>query len=366
MMNMQATAHRAAHTALAVLLVWAGGCTAEEMDRDFDCTGDKCDIPDGEDPELCELRRADAYNDNQYAFTEPALRWSCNDVPGVTAEDRGQEYCEYFAIAQLPPAQAGETAAPAVVVGKNLGPDYTHGTTEPSIDLTYHQLTELENDPYQVVGQCVFTSWNSDIEEPPPSCDPGPCPDVLGVPLDSDTFRMTFEVNSAEAGQLLVNDCFVHPEREYADDFLRGCMLNAEINDTAFRKSDTTVCAAAMRMSECACQPVGGYDLAEFISPYDRRGFPLGTWSGRSNLPNGCRYEDVGDGSETVVTCDLTATDVIDYALDLKGLCQTKYADNVVVYVPMPAPSAIECSPSSSESPYAESCPALPWVLRAE
>ncbi len=338
-------------------------CTSEESGPGDECAGEKCDIPDGEDQDLCALRRSDAFNDNQLAFTDKFLRWSCNDVDGVTESDRGQEYCEYFAIAQLPPANEGEDPPAPAVLGRNLGADYTSGTTEPSIDLSFNQITALEEDPSAVVAQCVFTSWNSDIPGPLPSCTGSSCPDVLGIRVEETDFRMKFDVNSMEAAQLLVEDCSVADADGNDDDFTRGCMLNADINDTAFRKSDTTVCAATIRLSECACSPAGSATLPEMISPAERRGFPLGTWSSPGALPSGCRFADEGDDSQTIVTCDLTATDVLDYALDLKGRCQTKYADNVVVHVPMPTTDAVACSPDESASPYADSCPALPWVL---
>jgi hypothetical protein len=349
---------------LALTVLTACASEGSDAGDDDQCAGEKCDIPDGDDEDLCTLRRADAFNDNQLAFTEKYLRWSCNDVDGVTESDRGQEYCEYFAIAQLPPANEGEDAPAPAVLGRNLGADYTSGTTEPSIDLTFAQITALEDDPTAVVAQCVFTSWNSDIAGPLPSCTETSCPDVLGIPVEEEDFRMKFEVNSMEAAQLLVEDCSVADSEGTDDDFTRGCMLNADINDTAFRKSDTTVCAATIRLSECACSPTGSDSLPEMISPTERRGFPLGTWSSLSALPTGCRFVDVGDDSQTIVTCDLTATDVLDYALDLKGRCQTKYADNVVVHVPMPPAASVSCSPEESASPYADSCPALPWLLR--
>ncbi|HUS64744.1 MAG TPA: hypothetical protein VMZ28_09395 [Kofleriaceae bacterium] len=354
------------HTAvslLAVLLVGPGCAGDGAGDDDPDCTGAKCDIPDGPDEELCSLRRADAFNQNQRAFTTDFLRWSCNDVDGVTWEDRGQEYCEYFAIAQLPPAESGgETPAPAVL-GRNLGADYTLGTTETALELTYDQMTALEADADAVVAQCVFTSWNSDIPGPVPACTEEYCPDVLGVPVREDDFRMKFDVNSMDAAQLLVEDCSVATRTGEEDDFTRACMLNAEINDTAFRKSDTTVCAAVVRLSECQCSVPDGATLPELISSPDERGFPLGTWSGSTELPAGCRYAELGDDSHTVVTCDLTATDVLDWKMDLKGRCQTKYADNVVVHVPMPAADDVTCAPEQSESEYADTCSATPWVV---
>ena len=355
---------------LLALPACAGNDSGSGDDDGSACTGSKCDLPGGEDSDLCQMRRVDAFNENHNAFTHDYLRWSCNDVDGVTREDRGQEYCEYFAIAQLPPPEQGAPAPPASVLGLNLGADYSAGTTETSVQLTANQLDQLEHDSAQVVGQCVFTSWNSDIPGPVPACqDPAECPDVLGVPVDAETFRMKFDVNSAQAGQQLVEDCYTDPDGgdpanaadPLNDDFTRGCLYNAQVNDTAFRKSDTTVCAASMRLSECGCAPTGDETFEQLVSPFARRGFPLGTWSDPHGLPAGCRFVDLGDDSQTVVTCDLTAADVVNWAPDLKGRCQTKYADNVVVHVPMP--DQVACTPEGSPSPYASTCTATPWVL---
>src|SRR4029079_19497508 len=57
-------------------------CASKASGGDDTCTGEKCDIPDGPDADLCALRRADAFNDNQLAFTEKYLRWPCNDADG--------------------------------------------------------------------------------------------------------------------------------------------------------------------------------------------------------------------------------------------------------------------------------------------
>lgn len=351
---------------LAALLAGPACASDGPTDDGPDCSGEKCDIPDGSNEDLCSLRRADAFNENQLAFTRDHLRWSCNDVDGVTQADRGQEYCEYFAIAQLPPAEeAAEPPAPAVL-GRNLGADYTDGTTATSLDLTVHQITRLEADDTAVVAQCVFTTWNSDLPGPVPACTAEYCPDVMGVAIDEENFRMKFDVNSMDAAQLLVEDCYVSTLTDEPDDFTRACMLNADVNDTAFRKSDTTVCAAVVRMAECQCSAPGGPSLPEIISPPDERGFRLGTWSSPSSLPAGCRYAELGDDSQTVVTCDLTALDVLDWAMDLKGRCQTKYADNVVVHVAMPPDDAVTCAPEQSKSEYAASCTATPWVLEPD
>lgn len=371
--------YRAHILALGGLAIAAAATTAcggqGDDDSQSECTDVfKCDIPDAPDQELCVLRRNDAFNQNQVSFQEKFLRWSCADVDGVTHEDRGQEYCEYFAMVQLPAEAPGDALPEVAVLGRNLGEDYTFGTTEERLEISYAQLVALEKNESEIVGQCIFSSWNSDISGPVAACAEGSenCPQVLGLPVDEEIFRMKFYVNSAEAAQILVEDCSVLPkggelgnEKDpLNDDFYRACMFNGEINETAFRKSDTTVCAASVRMTECGCAPIDpDLHLPEFISPWTRMGFPLGTWSSPEALPAGCRYIEDGEGSQSLVSCDLSAGEVIMGAFDLKGVCMQKYADNVVVHVPLPEASALSCSPETSESPYADTCSATPWVL---
>jgi hypothetical protein len=344
---------------LALLSV-ACGAEGAPPDDDPMCTGAKCDVPDDPAALSCERGRGDAFNPNKLAFTTNALRWSCADVPGVTAEDRGQEYCEYFAIVEVPPTSEADDWFETAVLGRNLGADSSYGTTPLSVELNDYQIEWLEYDESEVVGQCVFTSWNSDFEAPAPACTAASCPEVFGVRATADVFRMGFEVNSTDAAQLLVADCAVDTAGGDDDDYLRGCMLNDELNGTAFRKSDSVACAASMRLAECGCQTTTGVALDVALAPWERRGFPLGTWSGASQLPASCRYLDLGDGSQTVVTCDLTAADILGSASDPKGRCRDKYADNVVVHVPVPA-QAITCS--GGDSPYTSTCSATPWVV---
>jgi hypothetical protein len=93
------------------------------------------------------------------------------------------------------------------------------------------------------------------------------------------------------------------------------------------------------------------------------RGFHLGTWSDMNGLPTGCRYIETGDtmSTETLVACDLTASDLVASANDPKGRCREKYGENVVVHVPVPA-AAVVCSPPPGGQ-YSATCGTQPWVL---
>jgi hypothetical protein len=361
---------------LAILLI--AGCASHDKPPPVDdcATTGKCDLPDDPSEVSCSMRRADAYNENRTSFNEGFLRWSCADVSGVTLDDRGQEYCEYFAIAQLP-ADGTKPAPAPIVLGRNLGEDSSYGTSPAGVDLTAAQITALEANETAVVGQCVFTTWNSDQPGPVAACDgPMGCPKVMGVAVDETNFRMVFSVNSTDAAQKLVEDCATlptpgdeeNPHDLRHDDFMRGCLWDAEINQTEFRKSDTTICSSMTRVAECGCTVTGKTPLSELVSPWDVRGFQLGGWQDfvagsetETRLPANCRYIDTGENGQTLVSCDLTASDLITGAADVRSYCQDKYADVIVVHVPIP--TGVTCDPTTSESPYAGSCSATPWVL---
>jgi len=358
---------------LAVVVVTGPACAAEQAGPDdIDCTGDKCDKPDEGGSETCELRQADAIEGSQKAYTKTAIRWACSDVEGVNTngqDDRGQEYCEYFAIVQPP------TGTPV-----RLG----RGDDPLGVELTDDQIAALEDEPSAVVGQCVFTSWHQDAPGPLPSCkSSSSCPKVLGFPLSEENARMLVEFNSAGAARALIGDCLAagpagDPKKStdpLNSDYYRGCMLCSSLEEKdlcfSWRRSDPTICAAMMRLSECGCGVKGAgsaEEAAEALVPVQPtssgvtlRGFPLGTWSSATKLPAGCTYANTGDSSHTVVTCSLTASDLLGSANDPKGRCRAKYGDNVVVHVPI-NPAAIECG-TPPDGPYGETCDAEPWVL---
>lgn len=315
----------------------------------------------------CYDRRLEAFNPNRLSFTPTALRWSCADIDSTAAEERGQEYCEYFAIVTLPPTPGYPEPTPEVL-GRNLGADSDAGQTPVQLDLDGEQIAALEASPDSIVGACVFTSWNADIDAPcGTECTTA---DVLGVPVEPEVFRMKFDPNTNEAALTLIDDCmnWLPPEGDPSDPddplndaFLRACELNTEINETQHRKSDNVICGASVRLAECGCRIEDGTPVTEALAPPADLGFKLGGWPGPSELPSGCRYEDVVEGAQTLVVCDLTAAEVLQNASELKAWCRESYADDVVVHIGI-EPSAIVCEPNPDDA-YADDCPAYPWVL---
>jgi hypothetical protein len=354
----------------------------EMCGSDFDCM-QECRV--GKGLEFCEARKADAVLSSQKAYVEDAIRWACADVEGVNTnggDDRGQEYCEYFTVFQPPPeAEGGELPAP-VELGR--GGDF-------GIELTEDQIFALEDEPDAVVGQCIFTSWHSDIDEELPNCssDAG-CNTVsvaddaeraswmestdLGLEMNRREMQMQGGINSNGAAVDLVNRCITKtpspPEDVREDDYMRGCWGAFELFKTEWRRSDPTICMASMRLGECGCAlDVDQDGVADITDPLEiakavvpkpsngevpLRGFKLGTWTGAQELPAGCRYLDTGDDSQTIVGCDLTATDLLSSASDPKDRCREKYGANVVVHIPIPS-ELVLCNPPE-DGEFASTC----------
>lgn len=377
---------------LAVSVTACGDDSEPASEGGTECIGAKCDAVDqgeegdsdeggldaGDDEfefpaallETCEQRKDEAFKEGVPAFSEDHLRWSCADVPGTLADDRGQEYCEYFVIVQRPGAEQADVLGVIEEIEPSTEEEAQLIEVTPTrLDLTADEIEALDADPAAEAGRCVFTSWNGDVD----ACETGYCNEdenVFGIPVtDPDVFRMTFDANTYDAAEALVNDCMEYipgegdasnPDDPFHDDFLRACELNSAINETEYRKSDNTVCASALRLAECGCYLNLRTDLGAGLSQKGKLGFPLGGWEGREILPSGCRYESVIDGARQVVTCELTAAEVVDNATELKTYCAEKYADDVVVHVPVPAAS-IECEPEPDSEPYASTCAATPW-----
>lgn len=278
----------------------APACAAEEDggSEGSNCDGGKCDTPVGDD-EQCLKRQAEVLNSSQRGFTETDVRWACADVQGVTADgngdSRGQEYCEYFAIFQPPGIDADgnltDTRPEAVDLGRNL--DGRGNTTELGVcfdgegsdcrvELNEEQGFWLEDNPDEVVGACVFTSWHADVPGPLPACEGGDCGDdaqIFGFPFTADFFRMKVGFNSNRAAADLVAECFAlsdlnerspskgyirdydwangSPDDNLRDPFFRGCVGANALFGTGWRRSDPSVCAAANRLRECGCTATG-------------------------------------------------------------------------------------------------------------
>lgn len=393
-------------TALAglALLPACGSSGSRGSDDPQVCIGAKCDTPEANSTEertdQCTKRQDEVLESSKRAFTDKWVRWSCGDVEGVNTvgqDDRGQEYCEYFAIVDLPgqdPIDLGRRRS-------NEGPDVTSwgicvdgeqahsqaGADNCGARIDEDGLAALEDAPAEVVGQCVFTSWMSDVPGPLPVCEGGECTQgVLGFPLSEQYFRMKLDTNSNATAASLVQTCaeiraknsILAPVPEYGDPndpfqepFFRGCWMAGAFG-LSWRRSDPAICAVANRVVECGCtiEGVAPEDVGTTVVPRQEegqevtfRGFHLGTWDDAFGLPAGCKYVETGDDSKTIVSCDLTASDVLNNLADPKEACRSIYGNNVVAHARVPT-ELLSCE--TPDDPIAAGCGEMPWNIGRE
>lgn len=382
---------------VALPLVPACDEGGDEVDDSQACAeGEKCDTPGGTQQEQCLARQSEVLDSSQRGFTPEAIRWACGDVEGVNTnnqDDRGQEYCEYYSIVQVPGAsEAVDLARPK----SETSGDVTEGAicvegdasgTNCRTTITQDQLAQLEDDPAAVIGACVFTSWHADVPGPRASCPKGKCGDdakLFGFPQDEEFFRMKVSFNSNGAAADLVQKCldgkapapkkWSNLQDPLTEPFFRGCMEVQGIFGTGWRRSDPSVCAVINRLDECGCSVPGvkREDLPTAIIPPQPAadgtvslwGFRLGTWDNPEGLPAGCKYLNTGDESHTLVSCDLTASDVLANLNDPKEFCRRTYGPNLVVHVPLPK-AAITCKPNTKTSA-GKTCGKTPWNIGKE
>jgi len=319
----------------------------------------------------CEARRTEAVKDVQPAFKEDYLRWACADVADVTnagtSDSRGQEYCEYFAMVRLPDDEAH------TVLGQNSADG---ATSSPRLLWSAQQHAKLAKAGSDVIGQCVFTTWHSDVVQPLGVCagDDTKCPTLeyasgqrlapwmsadTGIKIDRANMQMKVEFNSNSAASDLVSRCVEEPlsAEQFDDLYVRGCMRAYDLYETEWRRSDSEVCVVGARLAECGCkievydpedpskvvqtitQPLDvGFavvppqqalqeqlDAAAFQTELPAqtvtlRGFQLGNWQAIDSLDDGCRLVDTGDyfpsgkPMRNIVACDLTASDLMTRA----------------------------------------------------
>jgi hypothetical protein len=376
-------------------LVLFAGCASDDADAgdDAGCPAGKCDTPQGDASTNCLQRMAEVISSTNRGYTPDHIRWACADVAGVTADgdtndDRGQEYCEYFAMVTPPGGTGVDVGRPLDGQGRVsklaiCAPGDTSASCRTT--LTEEQQIQLEDDPTAVVGKCVFTSWHADIKKPVPVCPNDKCPadaNIMGLPFTRANYSMKVGFNSNGAAIDLIEKCFpLAPDKRIevdwtnADDpaqqpYYRGCMGTNLLFGTEWRRSDPTICAGINRLAECGCTAAGitnATQLAQALlppvsSPDARRGFRLGTWDNDKGLPNGCKYSNTGE-TGFLVECDMTAADLLANLNDPKEFCRSAYGNNVVVHVDVPR-AAITCNPPDTNE--AKTCGAIPWNIGQE
>ncbi|MBK6519313.1 MAG: hypothetical protein IPM79_31925 [Polyangiaceae bacterium] len=308
-------------------------------------------------------------------LSDGVVRWQCGDRPGVDGvDDRGQEYCEYFAVS----------------AGKRVD---NFADADPSAPLScfftsvYMDVTEdTVRDGY--LAQALSTSEN------------------LAASVDADLVRMKGQFNSRGAATTLVVDamnvatsqndqrqaaCFlasVDPANKANAEKLKAACRGVKLtSSTAWKKAqqlgakipkstdanydtykDTVACMSVGRLEhggvdwrmsdphiaqvvvrandECGCTYSALPDALE--------GFIQGTWSSKDALPAGCRRVKV-DGSDYVhmTICEIPEAERsdletnLDYSENLQAFCNDRFGKDIVLTAPL---RAVETAGSCSKT----------------
>lgn len=306
------------------------------------------------------LKRHVSVRDKDLA--EGTVRWNCADVKGVEGEHRGQEYCEYHAVAN----------------GKKAQRVADIDTSEPLY--------------------CYFTSVYFDVDG---KSTPGKRdeelaaalskPENLGAKVDADLVRMKNSVNSRNAATLLIEDCEkiapdLNEERQVAcymaslkgsgEELRRicrgqdltdekrwekaqalgakvlaegeagfdeqrdiiGCLSlhRAEHGGATYRNSDPMICARIFRArQECQC--------SWSALPKELEGFFFTGWTADA-MPPGCQAAVVdGKPYPHLTLCRVPEAEVeelelnLDYAEDLQKFCNDRFGKDLVMKAPLRA-----------------------------
>ncbi|MBL8739717.1 MAG: hypothetical protein JNK04_01450 [Myxococcales bacterium] len=342
------------------------GCEGDEVE-----TGDEQNVvPSGSETPfelagLCQENIQRHITVRQQELADGVVRWQCGDRPGVDgADDRGQEYCEYFAVSN----------------GKRVD---NFADADPSKPLS-----------------CFFTSVYMDVA-------PGTTRDAalakelakkenLNAKVDKGLVRMKGKFNSRGAATTLVVDS-INVEKNKNDERQAACFLasidpknkaNAEKLKEACNGVDLSVSSAWSKAGKLgakiptssasnyevykdtvACMSVGrlesgGVDwrmsdphITQVVVrandecgctysalPDALEGFLQGTWSSKDQLPAGCRRVKVdGADYQQMTICDIPASErsdletSLDYAENLQAYCNDRFGKDIVLTAPLRA-----------------------------
>ena len=360
------------------LTVLAPGCEEDTLE-----TGDEQNVvPDGAQTPwdlagLCSenIQRHSGVRAQELA--DGIVRWQCGDRPGVDgAADRGQEYCEYFALNN----------------GKRVDNFSDVDQSKP----LYCFYTSVYMDVAE--GTALDASLAAELSKP----------ENAGATVDKDLVRMKGQFNSRGAATTLVVDAMNAP-RDQNDERQAACFLasldpankanseklkevcrgrslatktawskatklgakipkttaanyqnykdlvacmavdNLEHGGVDWRMSDPHIAQVTVRANdECGCTYTALPDALQ--------GFLQGTWSSKDALPPGCRRVKVeGSDFQQMTLCEVTASEVsdletsLDYQENLQSYCNERFGKDIVLTAPLRAiETAGSCSKTTS------------------
>jgi hypothetical protein len=286
------------------------------------------------------------------------IRWNCGDVAGVTDQDRGQEYCEYHAVAGGKVVQSvSEVAAGSKVQCVFTGVYKDTSGKDTKLKSAMALKTNMGMKPTETKIVRMEKGFNSRGAATALVTD---CHDAYEQPLDEIRQAACYQaslVGGTKAKKLttlckgqdlsneerwkkvvalgakvaVVGDASYESQRDIA-----GCLRTHVASPATWRNSDPMICGRVVRAkSECGC------DYNAIPSAVD--GFTFTGWT-NDQLPTGCRYAKVDSlDYKHIVICEVSEGEYEDlqtngdWNADLQGFCHGRFSTELVMKAPIRA-----------------------------
>ena len=292
------------------------------------------------------------------------LRWRCGDVTDITADQYGQEYCEYAAI--TPDGAAVNNAAQlggdgfsclfTAVFNDEPGLDAQHiaalaqpenlGATVSAANVRMQRDVNSRDAATGLITSCSTMGGNNNEARQ------AACGQAFVAAEDAGDLVLAQQLSDVCRGQDLLDpaifaeaealgvavpvegDAGFETHRE-----IRACVGTIRGGGLFFRNSDTNICGRAFRANnECQCSfpavpaAVTGFDFTVWFTPEN------------NTLPAECRPAKVnGQDSTQLLICDVPTNELAQlqnsakYQNDLTGFCNDRFGKNIGMIAPLSA-----------------------------
>lgn len=298
-------------------------------------------------------------------LAEGIVRWQCGDRPGVDGvDDRGQEYCEYFAISKgkrVDNFADADPKAPLYCYFTSVYGDVASGTARDAalakelskpenLNATVDKSLVRMKGPFNTRGAAttlVVDAMNvkSDVnDERQAACflatiDPANKANAEKLKTACRGKKLSTKTAWSKVQKLgakvpVAGDATYENFRDTVACMSVGRLQNGGVD---WRMSDPHITQVVVRANdECSCTYSALPDALE--------GFMQGTWSSKDALPAGCKRVKVnGQDYQHLTVCEIPASErsdletSLDYSENLQAYCNERFGKDIVMTAPLRA-----------------------------
>jgi hypothetical protein len=271
------------------------------------------------------------------------VRWQCGDLPTVSGDDRGQEYCEYGAyVGARRITRAAEAEGKAVTcLFTTLLRDAPEGAELPvarALERPENLGASIDPGALRMKGRtnsrgaadALLTEAAGSPRSPGQTRLAACFLASLAAPRRAGSIRAACQGdldNDAEWAKAVALGVALRTESDpgYEEQEDLASCLAVEVIGVSWRSSDPHITQVAARAGQaCGCR----FNR----TPATLAALPMGTWSSMEELPRGCRRAS-GDAEDAVALCELPREIASDprWKNDLTAACNERFGKDIVL-----------------------------------